>query len=118
MPNIVCSALATHETVLNNVLEATDADGNKLLLPAHELAWGIVSTTDSSSRIHVDAEGLGTATLVMNREGKKFWVVARPKVPNTKVRGSKTDVYDKFDDELLDPSMRYEGVLLTEGTCL
>lgn len=115
---MVYRALATHEKVLNSTTETTDGHGRKVLLPAHDLSWVIVSTRDSSSRIHVDAEGLATASLMLNKEGMKYWFVARPMAPSEGVRGSKTDVFAKFDDEVVDPDMRYEGVLLTQGTCL
>lgn len=114
----VHSALATHDQVVESVLGSTDAKGKKVLLPAHDFAWAIASTADSSSRMHVDAEGLATASVMVNEEGMKYWFVGRPKVKGTVVRASETRSFGKFDDELLDPDWRYEGVLLTYGTCL
>lgn len=72
----------------------------------------------ATSRIHVDTQGVGTASLMLNEEGGKYWVVARPKRGAQHLAPEYVSAYLEFDDDKPVAGYDWEGVLLTEGCLL
>ncbi|KDQ61750.1 hypothetical protein JAAARDRAFT_55087 [Jaapia argillacea MUCL 33604] len=72
--------LATHQSVWQHTAD------KKELISDHDISWGMASCQDSTSWVHVNADGLATAVQVLT--GSKIWAVARPK------RGTQTFNFD------------------------
>lgn len=86
--------------------------------PLSDLSWSILSSPNATSRIHCDTQGLSTASLILNEEGGKYWVVARPKKGVNDIGPEYVAAYHKFSDDEAHPCYDWEGVLLTENCLL
>ena len=87
-----------------------------------DTSWATVALKHCVSWQHIDNEGFGT--VVTNRVGSKYWVVARPRrdAPSDSLDGNMGTV-KAFGATVSPTSARadmfeHEGVLLTPGTVL
>ena len=66
--------LASHEVAWNETCRMAGFVPQQPL--GDDLSWGLVATADTTSWVHVDDDGLGTAVVV--KTGAKWWAVLKP----------------------------------------
>lgn len=88
------------------------------LQPTTDFSWFIASTTNCTTRLHIDTAGLATGSFVLN--GLKYWIVARPshsvEDPDANLRYR--DYMVGHEATKLRRADRFEAVYLEQRTAL
>lgn len=85
--------------------------------PHNDTTWALVGLQDTSSWLHIDAEGTGTMVVVL--KGLKLWCVARPRQPEVHNWGNIRGIAQDHDPNSANiQHFQYEAILLGAGDCL
>jgi hypothetical protein len=110
------SHVATHERAMQ------ESRGRPGIAPldslTNELVWATSALKHATTWQHIDDEGFGT--VVTNKVGSKYWVMARQRRDATSPRGDMASIFGFNEGPLYSGSDIYEheGVLLEPGTVL